>query len=343
MIRIEDLTLTVGEFSLREVKLEVPDGEFFVIIGPTGAGKTVLLESIAGLLKVRRGKILVDDREISVLPPEDRGVGIVYQDSSLFPHLTVRQNILYGLRYHPNPAGGKEIEKLVSVLGLGELLDRFPINLSGGERQRAALARALAVRPSVLLLDEPLNALDPHFRGEIQLMLKNLHRQSGITFLMVTHNFNEALALAHRGAVINNGRIEQTGEIIRIFQEPASEFVARFVGIQNLFPAEFRGTRAMVRGAVIETNREQERENGFVTIRPEEIVLSREPIESSMRNSFPGRVIAIIPRGLSYEVKALCGDLALTALITRGAFQELAIAPDCFLYLSFKSAAVHTF
>lgn len=343
MIRIDNLSLTVGEFSLKGINLEVEAGEFFVIIGPTGAGKTVLLESVAGLIKTRRGRILVKGRDISALPPETRGVGIVYQDSSLFPHLTVRENILYGLRYHPNPAGEKEIEKLVSVLGLGELLDRLPGNLSGGERQRTALARALAVRPSVLLLDEPLNALDPHFRGEIQLMLENLHRQSGITFLMVTHNFNEALALAHRGAVINDGRIEQTGEIIRIFQEPASEFVARFVGIKNLFPAEFRGTRAMVRSAVIETTREQERENGFVTIRPEEIVLSREPIESSMRNSFPGRVTAVIPRGLSYEVTALCGDLSLTALITRGALQELAITPDCFLYLSFKSAAVHTF
>lgn len=343
MIRIENLTLTVGEFSLREVELEVPDGEFFVIIGPTGAGKTVLLESIAGLLKVRRGKILVDGRDISVLPPEERGVGIVYQDSSLFPHLTVRQNILYGLRYQPEPAGEEEIEKLVSVLGLGELLDRLPINLSGGERQRTALARALAVRPSVLLLDEPLNALDPHFRGEIQLMLENLHRQSGITFLMVTHDFNEALALAHRGAVINNGGIEQTGEIIRIFQEPASEFVARFVGMKNLFPARFQGSRALVGEAEIETTRIQERESGFVAIRPEEIVLSREAIESSMRNSFPGRVTAVIPRGLSYEVTALCGDLSLTALITRGALQELAITPDCSLYLSFKSAAVHTF
>jgi molybdate/tungstate transport system ATP-binding protein len=343
MIRIDNLSLTVGEFSLKGINLEVTAGEFFVIIGPTGAGKTVLLESVAGLIKTRRGRILVEGRDISALPPETRGVGIVYQDSSLFPHLTVRENILYGLRYRPKSAGEEEIEKLVAVLGLGKLLDRFPGNLSGGERQKTALARALAVRPSILLLDEPLNALDPHFRGEIQLMLENLHRQSGITFLMVTHNFNEALALAHRGAVINNGRIEQTGEITRIFQEPASEFVARFVGIKNLFPAEFRGTRAMVRSAVIETTRKQERENGFVAIRPEEIVLSRESIESSMRNSFPGRVTAVIPRGLFYEVTALCGDLSLTALITRGALQELAIAPDSSLYLSFKSAAVHTF
>ncbi len=343
MIRIEDLSLTVGEFSLREVNLEVGPGEFFVIIGPTGSGKTVLLESLAGLLKARRGRILVDDRDISSLPPEERGVGIVYQDSALFPHLTVRRNILYGLRYHHNPAGREEIEKLITVLGLGELLDRLPANLSGGERQRTALARALAVRPSVLLLDEPLNALDPHFRGEIQLMLKQLHRQSGITFLMVTHDFNEALALAHRGAVINNGKIEQTGEISRIFQEPASEFVAKFVGIKNLFPAEFRGSRVIIGKTVIETTRAQERNNGFVTIRPEEIVLSREPIKSSMRNSFPGRATDIIPRGLSYEVTALCGDISLTALVTRGALQELALTPESSLYLSFKSAAVHTF
>jgi molybdate/tungstate transport system ATP-binding protein len=170
-----------------------------------------------------------------------------------------------------------------------------------------------------------------------------LHRQSGVTFLMVTHDFNEALALAHRGAVINNGKIEQTGEISRIFQEPASEFVARFVGIKNLFPAKFRGTRAIVGKTLIETTRAQEQSSGFVTIRPEEIVLSREPIKSSMRNSFPGRVTAIITRGLSYEVTALCGNLSLTALVTRGALQELALTPDCPLYLSFKSAAVHTF
>ncbi|MDP8213919.1 MAG: ABC transporter ATP-binding protein [Candidatus Euphemobacter frigidus] len=343
MIRLEELSVEAGDFTLRDISLEVAEGEFFVVMGPTGAGKTMLLESIAGLISPLSGRIIVDERDITGLSPEERGITIVYQDCSLFPHLSVLDNIRYGLRYHRTAMSRWHLDDLISVLDLESLLDRYPPSLSGGESQRVALARALAVKPSILLLDEPLNALDPAFRGEIQTMLKRLHNQTGITFLMVTHDFNEALALARCGAVLNQGRIEQAGEIEDLFKKPRSKFVATFVGIRNLFRAEFRETRARVNGLSIETGRRLDQSDGYLAIRPEDIVLSRHQIASSMRNSFSGEIIAIERRGMFYEVTVQCGELILRSLITRGALEELELTLGKMICFSFKATAVHTF
>lgn len=343
MIRIEKLSVSQGDFNLRDINLEIAKGDFFVIIGPTGAGKTVLLESITGLIPLRSGRIYAGGRDITKLSPEERDISIVYQDCSLFPHLTVLKNIRYGLRYRRAREDPGHLDYIINSLGLAQLLDRAPTSLSGGERQRVALARALAVKPTILLLDEPLNALDPSFRGEIQTILKQLHSRTGITFLMVTHDFSEALTLARRGAVINQGKIEQTGTIDEIFKEPASEFVASFVGIRNLFRAEFQRTRARVNGLLVETGSIPNKEEGYLAVRPEDIVLSRHSISSSMRNSFRGVITSIESRGLSYQVTVRCGELILKALVTRGALEELELAEGSSIYLSFKASAVHTF
>jgi len=224
MISIRNLSVDLGDFQLRDLSLEIASGEFFILMGPTGAGKTILLEAIIGLVPVAGGEIFLDGDRITHLPPEKRQIGIVYQDYALFPHLTVRENIAFGRRFQA-AAGVKNSElpaDLLATLELEPLLSRYPGTLSGGEQQRVALARALAVSPRVLLLDEPLSALDPRFREELRHYLRLLHRQTGTTFLMVTHDFAEALALAERLAVINRGRLEQAGTPEEIFRQPAA-------------------------------------------------------------------------------------------------------------------------
>ena len=345
MISVENLSASFPGFSLRDVSLSIDENSFFVLLGPTGAGKTLLLEAIAGLVRVSGGTVRIDGAEVTSLPPERRGIGIVYQDYSLFPHLTVAENIRYGLRYrrHGRRMSEPAIDKLAADLNIAHLMERHPSGLSGGELQRTALARALAVEPSVLLLDEPLSALDPNFREEIREMLKRLRRARATTFLMVTHDFAEALSLADRAAVINNGAIEQAGDVRDLFQKPVSAFVADFVGIKNVFPVSIDGgpPRAGQLNVLLDTDACGP--HSFMAIRPEDIVLSREALHSSMRNSFPGTVRAVIDNGFSCEVRVEAGDLLFRALVTRSALFDLAIAEGERVFCSFKTTAIHTF
>jgi molybdate/tungstate transport system ATP-binding protein len=345
MITIRGLNIDLRDFHLRDINLDVAENEFFILMGPTGAGKTVLLEAIAGLVPIKSGKMYIGDRDITVLPPEKRGISIVYQDYALFPHLTVRDNITYGLHFHKTNKGEAQerFAQLVDVLNLSHLQHRLPANLSGGEKQRVSVARALMVEPMVLLLDEPLSALDPGFREEVRGALKRLHRTSSITFVMVTHDFAEALSLAGRAAVMNNGRIEQMGEIEDIFKRPNSAFVADFVGMKNLFRAEFRGVKALVNHLEIELGNEPSNSHGYIAIRPEDIVISRRRFSSSMRNSFPAVVAAIMYQGFYYEVRARSGEVTFTSLITKSSLIELELRETENVVISFKAAAVHSF
>ena len=245
-MEIKSLWVELEEFRLCDINLEIAAGEYFVVLGPTGAGKTVLLETIAGLHRPRRGRILLAGEDITHAPPERRGIGFVYQDYALFPHLSVAGNIAFGLRLRGMGRG--EIEKRVAaigrLLGIEHLLHRMPGTLSGGEAQRVALARALVIEPRLLLLDEPLSALDPETREGLQRELGRIHRELGTTTIHVTHDFEEAVALGDRIAVLREdrldeglreGRIVQVGRPEEIFRRPASEFVARFVGVRNIF------------------------------------------------------------------------------------------------------------
>lgn len=233
--------------------------------------------------------------------------------------------------------------RLVKNLNLEHLLNRLPANLSGGENQRVALARSLMIEPLVLLLDEPLSALDLRFREEIRDNLKKLHKDTDITFLMVTHDFAEAISLADRVAIMNEGRIEQTGTTEEIFRKPCSTFVADFVGMKNFYAVKFTGTQARINGLEIDIGYTPPGGCSYVAVRPEDIVLSINKLDSSMRNSFSGIITAIIDRGLYYEVWIESSKTVFKAAITKRSLFELALNEGMKIFFSFKATAIHVF
>ncbi len=261
MIRLEGLRVRAGDFSLAIDDLAIAPGEYVIVLGPTGSGKTVLLETLAGLRRPQEGRVWFGERDVTGEPPESRGAGLVYQDYALFPHLTVAGNIGFGLRstrtravsavegaQHVSGSGQKgsgrstrggkggeaRVRELAGLLGIDNLLDRYPEGLSGGEQQRVALARALAIVPDVLLLDEPLSALDGPTRLELQAELKRVHRELGATVMHVTHDLDEALALGDRVAVLIGGQLRQVGAPQQVTRAPVDTEVARLLGLTNV-------------------------------------------------------------------------------------------------------------
>ena len=362
MIVIKNLKVDLGDFLLRDVNLDIKSGEYFIILGPTGAGKTVLLEAIAGLYPVLEGEIWVDGREITKQSPEKRGIGIVYQDQVLFPHLTVEENIGFGLKLRKcsKRETKAKVDTMAEIVGIPHLLKRNPATLSGGEKQKVALARALVTEPKVLLLDEPLSALDPEARERMQGELREMHRRVKVTIIHVTHDFEEAVALGHRVAVLNDGSIVQVGTPEDFLRHPSSEFVARFALSRNIFTGkvvdaeggcafvDIGGVRVM---AITESKGEVR-----LSLRPEDILISKEPLQSTARNSFQGRVSDVADRGSVvyvtvtlppdfYPTKSaiLRGPLDFTCLITRQAFEELGLRMGVRIWITFKASAIHVF
>jgi molybdate transport system ATP-binding protein len=231
---VEQIELRAGAFRLGPLSLAAGDGEYLIVLGPTGAGKTLTLEAIAGLRAPSAGRIVMDGRDVTRSAPETRRIGFLYQDSLLFPHLSVRHNLAYGAHRLPRPERAATIARIARMLELEPLLERMPGGLSGGERQRAALGRALATNPALLLLDEPMAALDPNSRYALRRTLRALHRELGTTAIHVTHNFPEALALGDRIAILIEGRILQIGAPGEVFAHPGSAEIARFLRTASL-------------------------------------------------------------------------------------------------------------
>lgn len=250
MIEIRNLFGTLGEFRLENINLTVKDGEYFVLLGPTGAGKTVLIEYIVGMYRQERGGILLDGEDITPLFPEERNIAYVPQDYALFPNLNVERNIAYGLEARRLPAAeiAAIVDRIVDQLRIGGIRKRLPQFLSGGEKQRVALGRALAIRPTVVLLDEPLSALDENLRTNTARELRRLQRETGATFMHVCHNFEEAADVADRIAFMESGRVVQTGTIAEIAANPRDEFTARFMKTRNLYEGVADGMHVVVGG-----------------------------------------------------------------------------------------------
>ncbi len=236
MIGLDHVSVCLGTTGLDDIVLEILPGTWTFVIGPSGAGKTLLLETIAGLHLPDSGKVLLKGRDAAGIPPESRGMALVYQDSSLFPHLTVTENILFGLEQRGLSPGDRrtQAELLISQFQLEQLRDRYPPGLSGGEQQRVAIARALAVDPEMLLLDEPFAALDPLTRQEHIQMMRQLQRERKLTVVQVSHSREEAFALADRVAVIISGTLVQSGTCDEVFFHPLTPEIARFSGIENI-------------------------------------------------------------------------------------------------------------
>lgn len=252
MIRVEGLQVRAGDFKLDVDHLSVSPGEYLIVLGPTASGKTVLLESVAGLRRLHAGRVWFGSRDVTAEPPERRKAGLVYQDYALFPHLTVAGNIGFGLRNGGRAgvrpagatarargrAGNDRVRELASLLHIDHLLDRYPQGLSGGEQQRVALARALAIEPQLLLLDEPLSALDGPTRLELRRELRRLHGELGTTVIHVTHDLDEAMALGQNMAVLMRGRLRQVGTPDDVTRHPADREIAALVGITNVFAVD---------------------------------------------------------------------------------------------------------
>jgi len=345
MIRLEDVNVSLLNFNLRDIHLTIAENEFFALMGPTGAGKTVLLEVIAGLVPVKSGRIFIGEREVTGLPPERRGIGIVYQDHALFPHQTVLQNITYGLHFHKSQKADAQDrrENLIDLLQLSHLLPRLPTHLSGGEKQRVALARALMVAPEVLLLDEPVSALDPNFREDVRDALKELHKTSKTTFLMVTHDFSDALFLAERAAVMNQGRLAQIGATNDIFRRPTSLFAAEFVGMKNYFPATFKDDRAIVGDLTIELKGPVEGAKRYVSIRPEDVLICREPTSADGSMVLKGEINRVVDHGFYLSISIRSGGVLFQSLTPKSLLLDSDPKEWAEAYVHLQPSRLHTF
>jgi len=287
-VRLNGVSRRFGDVrALDDVSLEIRDGEFFALLGPSGSGKTTCLRLIAGFDRPSAGSIELHGVPAAGLPPYERDVNTVFQDYALFPHMTVAQNVAYGLMIRRVPRAERErrVQAMLELVQLPGVGDRKPAQLSGGQRQRVALARALVNRPRVLLLDEPLGALDLKLRQEMQEELKAIQQRLGITFIHVTHDQEEALAMSDRLAVFRDGRIEQVGTPAEVYEHPATAFVADFVGVSNLL----EGTAALaVTGSA----------QAF-TVRPEKIRIVEESAPVAPGScSVPGRIRDVIYLGM---------------------------------------------
>ena len=288
-----------------DVSLAVRSGEFFSLLGPSGCGKTTSLRMIAGFERPDAGRILIGDADVTETPPHRRPVNTVFQSYALFPHLSVEQNVAFGLRFTsvPKDEGRRRVSEVLELVRLGGYAERRPHQLSGGQQQRVALARALVLSPSVLLLDEPLGALDAKLRRGLQVELKSIQRDVGITFLYVTHDQEEALTMSDRLAVMHGGRIRQLGSPREVYEEPATAFVADFLGVSNLMAGTGEGGgRVLVAGVALAAERGDVDAHGDVrvTIRPERVEIG--PAGSSGTNRLPATVSELVYLGSTTQV-----------------------------------------
>ena len=338
MIKFDKMNKALGTFKLKNLSLEIAKGEYFVILGPSGAGKTIILELLAGLLKPDTG----DLTGLSI-----NKTALIYQDYMLFPHMNVRDNIAYGLKVRKTPKDkiATTIKNIAEQLEISDLLDRDTLNLSGGEKQRVSIARASVIDPEVYLLDEPTAALDINTRSKILKTFSDIHKEKKATFIHVTHNFEEALFLADKIAVVNNGELIQVGTPEEIFDHPESKFVADFVGFDNSFCGNIKD-KCFTPNDDTETKfhiAAEDNEKVHIVFKADDVILSKEKFESSARNSFRGIVESINKKLSLSEVTVKVNNTLITSLITHDSLKELDITIDKPICVTFKSSAVKVF
>lgn len=342
MLKLENISIKLGDFQLSNINLELEKGDYYVLLGKSGVGKTVLLEIIAGLIQPDLGKVFLSNKDITYEKIQRRKVGIVFQDYSVFPHLSVKQNIAYSLK--GKDLNHNQIETLINeyaeLTNIVHLLNRGTKKLSGGELQRVALARMLITKPECLLLDEPLASLDVQLKGDLRNLLRKIN-QNGTTILHVTHDYEEAIALSNKVAVMHEGEIIQKGFTKEVFQKPANEFVANFTGIKNFFFAEFSPVNtARINDKIeIHVSNHDQIKNGKIIIRGEEIIISENHIESSATNNFKGKIVQIIPYFTNFEIIVDIG-IELSVVISEESLSKFGFKEKSEVWVSFKSTAI---
>lgn len=314
MLRTERLCKRLDSFILQEISLEVAKGDYYVLLGRSGAGKTQLLELICGLTPPDKGKIFLEGEDITHKRVQDRSIGLVFQDLALFPHFSVKDNIMYPLKIMKLPLKERteKVQRAAEEMNITDLLLRKPGNLSGGEKQRVALARTLVTEPKILLLDEPMASVDASLKDSIRRMLRRLNR-NGQTIVHVTHDFGEAISLASRVGVMHNGRIIQEGTPEEVFTHPANRFVARYAGIKNFFRVVF--IKSYSNCSCITDNRTTFRlpkgeypSSGLLILAAGEVLLSRQGAAGMQINNIRGVIEDIVPSPSGYEVTVNAGD-----------------------------------
>ncbi|MGO9272369.1 MAG: sulfate/molybdate ABC transporter ATP-binding protein [Terriglobia bacterium] len=332
-IEARNITKRFGDFvALKDVSLQIQAGELVALLGPSGSGKTTLLRVIAGLEFPDRGSVIFDGEETTLRSPQDRGVGFVFQHYALFRHMTVFENVAFGLRVKPRrerPPEGRiraRVNDLLKLVQLDWLADRYPSQLSGGQRQRIALARALAVEPKVLLLDEPFGALDAKVRQELRRWLRRLHDEIHVTSLFVTHDQEEALEVSDRVVVMNEGRIEQEGSPDEVYHQPANAFVYHFLGNLNLFHARVKDGKTLIGEPAGAVELKSNGRHPLVYVRPHLMDIEREPTQE---NHIPAWVKHINSAGplVKVELATRSGD-QIQVEISHERHQELQLVKD---------------
>lgn len=366
MIWIKNLSKSWAEFDLRGIDLSIKDQEYFSILGPTGAGKSLLLETLIGLHRPDAGNILVDGRSIIDLSPNKRNMGMVFQDILLFPHMNVERNLAYGISPTMGVWAGlgvrsrnemDRVHEVADLLGIRNLLHRYPYTLSRGEQQRVAIGRAIMNKPGILLLDEPLNALDKATKKRIMRFIMEVYEADKMTVVHVSHDQEEVMQISDRIAVLNDGKIEGQGSWEEIFRAPPTEFIARLVGVENLIPGNAivtaSGRCINIDGINLDVDTKASGKV-FIAILADEINISRQPRDGAP-NLIKGTVSAVFDRGQNVEVRVICGEhgatdvdsdkgpLAIRVHLSRQAYACASVNLNDGVYLWFPKSAAHVF
>ena len=345
MLRLIDINRKLGNFALSEINLEVTDGEYYVLLGRSGSGKTQLLELIAGLEHPDSGGIFLDNIEITRQRIQDRKIGIVFQDYAIFPHMTVFGNIAYPLRARKEDMKNidEKVRKAAEAMNITHILMRGTEKLSGGELQRVALARTLITSPRLLLLDEPLSSLDTSLKDDLKRLLRNLNK-AGQTIIHVTHDYCDAISLAKRVGVIHNGKIIQEGSVEEVFSNPSNRFVARYAGIRNFFKVNILRENGILFGVTehdtkFKLNGVNPANNSLLLIRNDSIALNFNMSDDNKINSIKGIVTEIIPSQFGLEVTIDAGDLFYVNMAASDATKNK-LVENKEVWLNFPSDAI---
>ena len=307
MIAVKDVNKHYGDFhALHDVSIDIAPGKLTALLGPSGSGKSTLLRVVAGLEVPDSGTVIIEDQDVTNVPPQRRDIGFVFQHYAAFKHMTVRDNVAFGLKVRKKPKNeiAAKVDELLGIVGLAGYQERYPSQLSGGQRQRMALARALAIEPKVLLLDEPFGALDAKVRAELRAWLRRLHEEVDVTTVLVTHDQEEAMELADRIVVLNDGRIQQVGAPREVYDNPANEFVMGFLGpVARL---------------------------GGGLVRPHDLVLKPDPESGALE----AQVTRVVHLGFEVRVELeLAGDGQVAAQLTRSEAEQLELAEGDIVYV----------